>query len=84
MPGPDVFSGMTPAAKLAALQSAQQAYVALSTGAKVASASYAQGDGAKSVTYTAAEIGSLTLLIKQLQESLGLLRRARRPMRFVL
>jgi hypothetical protein len=84
MPGPDIFTGMTVAQKQAALTQAQQAYVQLASGAKVATASYAQGDGAKSVTYTQAELGPLTMIIKQLQVSLGMLRRARRPMRFIL
>lgn len=63
-----------------ALASAQLALIALQSGEKVVSASYGQGDGTKSVTYTPANIGALTLLIRQLQQQLGLIHRARRRM----
>lgn len=43
----------------AALLSAQQALVALQNGARVVTASYGQGDGAQSVTYTQVSRGSL-------------------------
>jgi len=64
------------------LAAAQQAYIDLSTGAKGVSYSYAQGDGSKSVTYTAANLPALQALIRQLQQQLGLVRHARRPARF--
>lgn len=51
-------------ARLAALQ---QAYLDLMAGGKVASASYTQGDGARTVTYTQANIGDLTQAILALQ-----------------
>lgn len=82
--GVDIFYGMTPAERMAALKQAQKAYLDLCTGSKAVTLSYSQGDGAKSVTYTQASLTNLTILIKQLQVSLGLLRRSRRPMRFVL
>ena len=80
----DVFAGMTVDQRKAALASAQKAYLDLSMGAKGVSLSYTQGDGGKSVTFTPAETANLVVLIKQLQASLGILRRARRPMRFIL
>lgn len=82
-PSSSIFAGMTVDALRAALASAQAAYVTLSTGGKVASASYSQGDGVKSVQYTPATIGGLVMLIKQLQAQLGIVPRSRRPNRFV-
>lgn len=82
--GVDIFYGMTTDERVAALASAQKAYLELSTGSKAVTLSYTQGDGGKSVTFTQASLVNLTILIKQLQVSLGLLRRSRRPMRFVL
>jgi hypothetical protein len=84
-PSNSIFAGMSTAQLQTALASAQQAYLDLSTGAKVVTASYTQGDGAKSVTYTAAQLPQLTALIRSLQAQLGLLPNggARRPIRFV-
>ncbi len=84
-PSSSIFAGMSTAQLQAALAAAQQAYIDLSTGAKVVTASYTQGDGAKSVTYTAAQLPQLTALIRQLQMQLGLLPNGggRRPMRFI-
>lgn len=65
-----------------ALAAAQQAYIDLSTGAKGESYTYSQGDGARSVTYSKANIAELAALIRQLQQQLGLIGRARRPLRF--
>ena len=78
---PSVFAGMDPATLQAWLTSAQTALFELQTGAKIANASYTQGDGAKSVTYRPVDIASLNMLIRQLQQQLGVVRRARRPMR---
>ncbi len=77
-----LFDGFSPAALQTALANAQQAYLDLSTGAKGVSFSYSQGDGGKSVTYTAANLPALAALIRQLQQQLGTVGRARRPMRF--
>jgi len=84
-PSNSIFAGMSTAQLQSALAAAQQAYLDLSTGAKVVTASYTQGDGAKSVTYTAAQLPQLTALIRSLQAQLGLLPNggARRPIRFV-
>jgi len=84
-PSNSIFAGMSTANLQAALSSAQAAYIQLSSGAKVVTASYTQGDGAKSVTYTAAQLPQLTALIQQLQMQLGILPNgsARRPVRFV-
>lgn len=66
----------------AALTSAQQAYLDLSTGAKGVSFSYTQGDGTRSVTYQQTDIGQLTALIQLLQAQLGIVRRPRVALRF--
>ena len=57
-------------AKLAALQSA---YFDLASGAKVVSASYAQGDGNKSVTYTQTDTAQIQKSILILQKALGII-----------
>ncbi|MCP1290924.1 gpW family protein [Chromobacterium sp. S0633] len=80
-PNTSLLAGLSTAALQQALQDAQQAYIDLSTGAKGESFSYTQGDGAKSVTYTRANIGQLQMLIRQLQQQLGIIPRARRAIR---
>lgn len=82
-PKVSILSGMSTEALQAALAAAQQAYLDLSTGAKGESYSYTQGDGARAVTYSKANISQLIALIKQLQMQLGLIRRTRRPLRFL-
>jgi len=74
---------MPTAALQQALANAQAALIALQTGSKGVSFSYTQGDGTKSVTYAPTDIGALTALIRQLQQQLGIICRARRPIRFV-
>jgi hypothetical protein len=78
---PSLFAGMSTEQLQKALADAQQAYADLSTGAKGENYSYTQGAGAKSVTYTRANIGQLVALIRQLQQALGMMRQARRPIR---
>lgn len=81
-PRRSIFYGMTTAQLQAALASAQQAYIALSTGTKGVSFSYTQGDGTKSVTYAQTDTMRLVAMIDELKELLGIVRRSRRPMRF--
>jgi hypothetical protein len=81
-PATSIFAGMTTTQLQAALATAQQAYIDLSAGAKVVTASYAQGDGNRSVTYTAASLPNIVALIKELQAQLGIVRYGRRPQRF--
>lgn len=76
-----LLAGMPTAALQANLTAAQNAYIALCTGSKGESFSYTQGDGSKSVTYTRAELPALANLIQMLQSQLGIVCRARRPMR---
>lgn len=77
-----LLAGMSTAALQKALAEAQQAYIDLSSGAKGTSYSYTQGDGARAVTYTQTNISQLIVLIRTLQQQLGIVPRARRPMRF--
>ena len=77
-----LLAGMPTAALQKTLAEAQQAYIDLSTGAKGVSYSYTQGDGARAVTYTQTNISQLIMLIRTLQQQLGIVSRARRPMRF--
>lgn len=77
-PATSIFAGMSTPQLQAALTAAQTAYTTLLTGNKPVTVSYTQGDGAKSVTYGKAEIGSLTMLIRQLQAQLGVIPRPRR------
>ena len=77
-----LFNGFSQAALQVALTNAQQAYLDLTTGVKGESFSYTQGDGSKSVTYTRANLSELVALIRQLQQQLGIVRNARKPMRF--
>ena len=82
-PNTSLLAGMSTLALKTALANAQQAYLDLSTGAKGVSYSYTQGDGARAVTYTQTNITQLELLIRTLQQQLGLIQRARRgPMGF--
>ncbi|MDR3408460.1 MAG: gpW family head-tail joining protein [Methylovirgula sp.] len=78
---PSIFAGVAPATLQAWLTSAQTALFQLQSGVQVANASYTQGDGAKSVSYRAPDMAALNLLIRQLQQELGIIRRARRPLR---
>lgn len=77
-PSTSILAGMTSDQLAAALSAAQAAYLALVSGGKPVSVSYTQGDGSKSVTYSKAEIGSLSILIRQLQAQLGTICRPRR------
>lgn len=80
-PSTSSLAGLPPATVQAWLLSAQTALMQLSTGAKVVTASYSQGDGAQSVTYTAADQVRLQGFIALLQAQLGVRRRA--PIRFM-
>ena len=68
---PPEFVGVPKATLQAWLTQVQQAIQDLSTGGKLEVASYAQGDGNRSVTYRAADSGRLRQLIRDLQAALG-------------
>ncbi len=59
----------------------QQAYIDLSSGAKGESFSYTQGDGAKAVTYTRANLADLVAAIQLIQKQLGVVEHPRRALR---
>lgn len=65
--------GMTQQQLQAALANAQQAYLALMSGARTVTLSYSQGDGSKSVSYDRVEggIAQLRILIQELNQALG-------------
>lgn len=81
-PSRSLLAGRSTTQMQADLAAAQQAYIDLSTGAKGESFSYTQGDGARSVTYTRANLAALASLIQTLQMQLGIVCRARRPIAF--
>lgn len=58
----------------------QQAIQDLTVGGKVQTAAYTQGDGSKSVTYTAADLAALRARAMMLAQALGLVGR-RRPLK---
>ena len=76
------YYGMTDAQLMAAIASAQQAYLQLRTGTKVVNVSYAQGGGSRSATFQQTDMANLRMLISELQQALnpGVRIRRRRPM----
>ncbi|WP_232438323.1 gpW family protein [Burkholderia ubonensis] len=56
--------------RLAALQAA---YFDLSSGSKIVTATYNQGDGTKSVTYQQSDIAQIMRSIQTLQKALGII-----------
>lgn len=82
VPTSGVFAGMAVPALQAALTSAQAALINLETGGLVATVSYAQGEGNRSVTYTRADSGRLRQLIADLQAALGIRSRRAIGVRF--
>ncbi|MFA7942052.1 gpW family head-tail joining protein [Pseudomonas brenneri] len=77
-----LLAGISRESLQVSLQNAQQAYLQLSSGGKVETATYTQGDGSKSITYTRANIAQLANVIQMLQQQLGIVTRARRPLTF--
>lgn len=77
-----LLMGMSRDQLKSALNTAQQAYLDLASGTKGVSFSYSQGDGTRSVSYQKTELSHLLALIQMLQAELGLIPRARRPVRF--
>lgn len=78
-----VFAGMTREQLEQALADAQAAYMRLMIGGQGVSYSYTQGDGARSVTYTMTSTTQVMAFIRQLQQALGIVCRARRPATFL-
>lgn len=82
-PSQSIFAGMTTEQLQAALAAAQAAYVKLLAGGQGVSFSYTQGDGTRSVTYTATNPAYLAALILQLKQQLRIICRGRAPIRLV-
>jgi hypothetical protein len=78
-PTTSIMAGMDTTVLQTNLNNLQQAYLDLSTGAKGEIYSYTQGDGAKAVTYTRANLGAMVQAIQLLQAQLGLVPCVRRP-----
>lgn len=76
-----VYAGMSQAQLQAQLTSLQQAYMELTAGKQIATVSYSQADGGKSVTFRAADLGTLTAQIAELQKALGIVCHSRRQIR---
>lgn len=77
---PAELIGVPDATLRAWLAACQQAIQDLTTGGKVSTAAYTQGDGSKSVTYTQADLSALRMRAQMLAQALGLVA-PRRPMR---
>lgn len=65
-----IFDGIDVATLRLRLAQMQLDYLDLMAGRKVESASYAQGDGNRAVTYTKANIGDLTQAILSMQTAI--------------
>ncbi|MFN3675571.1 MAG: gpW family head-tail joining protein [Sphingomonas pseudosanguinis] len=79
-----LFEGLPEPQLRAALASAQLALVKLMSGEAIASVSYTQGDGAKSVSKRVTTVAECTALIMQLKRALGMPGGNRRMTGFVL
>lgn len=78
-----VYAGLSRTQLQTQLNVLQQAYMQLTSGKQIANVSYSQADGAKSVTYRAADLGMLTAQISEIQKLLGVVRHARRQIRLI-
>lgn len=75
---PPFLSGLTTQQLQTFRASLQQAIFDLMSGAKVASANYAQGDGSKGVTYRDSDLAGMQMLIRYIDVALGIWCRRRR------
>ncbi|MCW5760353.1 MAG: hypothetical protein KIS90_11360 [Phenylobacterium sp.] len=73
-----VLAGMDEPVLRALLSSLQASLVELMSGSKVAKAAYTQGNGARSVEFTQADLGQLRMLIREVQAQLGIVPSPRR------
>ena len=79
-----LFDGLPEPQLRAALASAQAALIQLMSGTSIASVSYTQGDGAKSLTKRVTTVAECTALIMQLKRALNMPGGSRRMTGFVL
>lgn len=80
-PNTSILAGRSTQQLQADLTALQQAYIDLSSGGKGEMFSYTQGDGAKAVTFTRANLSQLVQAIRLLQAQLGVIRRPRHALR---
>lgn len=71
-PKSSILAGMSREQLQQHLTALQNAYLSLQSGQQVASVSYAQGDGSRSVSYRAADAGQLLQTIRLVQAQLGI------------
>lgn len=76
-PTTSILAGMDTSVLQARLNQMQLDYLDLYSGRRLESASYAQGDGTRAVTYTKANLGDLGQAIRLLQTQLGIVSRGR-------
>lgn len=69
-----ITDGMSTADMQSRLAALQAAYFDLSSGAKIVTATYNQGDGTKSVAYQQSDITQIYKSILMLQKALGIIR----------
>lgn len=79
-PDHSILAGMATEDLQAQLAALQKAYLDLSSGAKAVSVSYDQGGGAKTVSFTEAELPNLVQAIRLVQAQLGLVTHPRRAL----
>lgn len=77
-----VYDGRSDADLQARLTALLSVYDQLASGQMVASGTYSQGDGAKTVTFRETDLVRLQADISLLQQKLGIICRARRSPRF--
>jgi hypothetical protein len=78
-----ITDGMSTADMRSRLAALQAAYFDLSSGSKIVTATYNQGDGTKSVTYQQSDITQIMRSIQLLQKALGIIPHYHRARRIV-
>lgn len=78
-----ITDGMSTADMQSRLAALQEAYFDLSSGSKIVTATYNQGDGTKSVTYQQSDITQIMRSIQMLQKALGIIPHYHRARRIV-
>lgn len=78
-----ITDGMSTADMQSRLAALQAAYFDLSSGAKIVTATYNQGDGTKSVAYQQSDITQIYKSILMLQKALGIIQHYPRSRRIL-
>lgn len=79
------YDGRSRADLQAQLTALTEVYDAFASGQQVVTVTYSQGGGTRTVTYNkdSTNLGMLDGLISELQQRLGIIRKARRQIRFI-